>query len=295
MLFRSQYVYAGDLNGDLWRFDLDHTNTAAGHTNTQVFKLAHLEVGTVAQPITTKPELTATEAGTRIVFVGTGKYLETTDLTNTATQGFYAIKDTLGAPNLGGGSQATWNPLADTTSINVLGVPTTVPMFLARRLISHDENAAPITVSIDGTLRAVRMICPGASSTVTAARACNHVDNTTMDWGVYGGWYVSFPDVGERMNVDPKLALVAIEKGVAQSLSTSATRAAWGIHEVVNENVAGAFRVHASERGVDVRRADRQRRHADPLFRFPRAGATSSPRANAPIARCCCPPDRKSR
>ena len=30
-------------------------------------------------------------------------------------------------------------------------------------------------------------------------------------------------------------------------------RAAWGIHEVINEDVARAFRVHASERGVDFR------------------------------------------
>ena len=31
-------------------------------------------------------------------------------------------------------------------------------------------------------------------------------------------------------------------------------RAAWGMHEVINEDVAKAFRVHASERGVDYRR-----------------------------------------
>ena len=28
-----------------------------------------------------------------------------------------------------------------------------------------------------------------------------------MDWDIYGGWYVTFPDSGERMNVDPKLVL----------------------------------------------------------------------------------------
>ncbi len=201
----AQYVYTGDLNGDLWRFDLDHTNTGAGHTNTQVFKLAHLEVGGVAQPITTKPELTANEDGVRIVFVGTGKYLETADLTNTASQAFYAIKDTLGVANLGGASQDTWNPVTDTTTVNVLGVPTTVPMFLGRRLISQNEASNPITVTVDGTTRSVRMICPGVSSTVTVAGACNNVDSTTMDWSVYGGWYVPLPDAGERMNVDPKL------------------------------------------------------------------------------------------
>ncbi|MCK9388814.1 MAG: PilC/PilY family type IV pilus protein [Sulfuritalea sp.] len=197
------YVYAGDLYGDLWRFDLDHT--ASGHTNTQVFKLAHLESGGVAQPITTKPELSQLESGTRLVFVGTGKYLETSDLTSTAVQGFYAVKDTLGVANKGGASQETWNPSADTTTIDVSGTPTVVPMFLTRKLISEDENNAAITATVNGVLTNVRKVCPGASSTVTGAGACANTDPTAMDWDIYGGWYVGFPDSGERMNVDPKL------------------------------------------------------------------------------------------
>jgi N-methylhydantoinase A len=60
--------------------------------------------------------------------------------------------------------------------------------------------------------------------------------------------------LGGRMAVDAQAAHTAIESGVAGDLCASVERAAWGIHEVVNENVAGAFRVHASERGVDVRR-----------------------------------------
>ncbi|KAF0164697.1 MAG: type IV pilus assembly protein PilY1 [Rhodocyclaceae bacterium] len=200
----AQFAYAGDLNGDLWRFDLDHTSS--GHTGVQVFKLAHLESGGVVQPITTKPELTQLESGTRLIFVGTGKYLETTDLTNTSAQGFYAIKDTMGAPNfVGGVSQVTWNPITDTTTIDVSGVATTVPMFLARKLISVKEDSTEITATANGVTRNVRMICAGASSTVTAAGACNNVDATPMDWTIYGGWYTSFPDTGERMNVDPKL------------------------------------------------------------------------------------------
>lgn len=60
--------------------------------------------------------------------------------------------------------------------------------------------------------------------------------------------------LGGRMSVDADAAQRAIASSVAKALNTGGTRAAWGIHEVVNENVAGAFRVHASERGVDVRR-----------------------------------------
>jgi N-methylhydantoinase A len=60
--------------------------------------------------------------------------------------------------------------------------------------------------------------------------------------------------LGGRMTVDAQAAQAAIESGVAAALGANIERAAWGIHEVVNENVSGAFRVHASERGVDVRR-----------------------------------------
>ena len=56
------------------------------------------------------------------------------------------------------------------------------------------------------------------------------------------------------MKVDAGAAAAAIETGLAGELGATTTRAAWGIHEVVNENVARAFRVHASEHGVDVRR-----------------------------------------
>ena len=41
---------------------------------------------------------------------------------------------------------------------------------------------------------------------------------------------------------------------MAGPLGVSVERAAWGVHEVINEDVAKAFRVHASERGVDYRR-----------------------------------------
>lgn len=56
------------------------------------------------------------------------------------------------------------------------------------------------------------------------------------------------------MPVNAQASRQAIADHVAAALDVEATRVAWGIHEVVNENVAGAFRVHASERGVDVRR-----------------------------------------
>jgi N-methylhydantoinase A len=43
-------------------------------------------------------------------------------------------------------------------------------------------------------------------------------------------------------------------KEFADQLSISITKAAWGIHQLVNENMAAAARVHAAERGLDIQK-----------------------------------------
>lgn len=60
--------------------------------------------------------------------------------------------------------------------------------------------------------------------------------------------------LGGRMRIDRAAAEAAVALEVARPLNVDPLRAAWGIHEVINEDVARAFRVHASERGVDYRR-----------------------------------------
>ena len=59
--------------------------------------------------------------------------------------------------------------------------------------------------------------------------------------------------LGGKMKLDIAAARSAIENGVGRLLKLDLQRAAWGIHEIINEDVARAFRVHASERGFDYR------------------------------------------
>lgn len=78
------YVYGGDLEGGLWRFDINSGS---------VVKVTTLrDPGGIRQPITTTPQLGLINKK-RVIFVGTGKYLEQTDLTSTQVQSVYAIKD----------------------------------------------------------------------------------------------------------------------------------------------------------------------------------------------------------
>lgn len=78
------YVYGGDLLGNLWRIDIN-AETA--------FLLTTLkDSADNPQPVTTTPALGLVK-GQRVVFVGTGKYLEVGDLTDDSVQTVYAIKD----------------------------------------------------------------------------------------------------------------------------------------------------------------------------------------------------------
>ena len=59
--------------------------------------------------------------------------------------------------------------------------------------------------------------------------------------------------LGGDMSLDPDAARKAIGDTLAEPMGMSATRAAQGIHEVVNENMATAARMHAAEHGLDIR------------------------------------------
>lgn len=89
----AKVFYGGDLLGNLWRFDVDSQVTPFA----SAYRLAQFVVSGVPQPITTKPQLAEVSyAGTKVkvVYVGTGRYLGTGDLSNTDLQSVYAIKDT---------------------------------------------------------------------------------------------------------------------------------------------------------------------------------------------------------
>ncbi|MEM7585166.1 MAG: hydantoinase/oxoprolinase family protein [Acidobacteriota bacterium] len=70
--------------------------------------------------------------------------------------------------------------------------------------------------------------------------------------------------LGGQMQLDLEAARRSIQQRIAEPLGMSVEQAAWGIHQIANENMANAARVHALERGKDPRRF--------PLFAFGGAG-----------------------
>lgn len=102
-----QFVYGGDLLGNLWKFDL-----AAGTTTLlATFKDA---LGN-AQPVTTEPLLTRIN-NNRIVMVGTGRLLDISDFGGSSVQSFYAFAD--GAPLAN--ARTVLTPLAIDTTTNLI-------------------------------------------------------------------------------------------------------------------------------------------------------------------------------
>jgi len=59
---------------------------------------------------------------------------------------------------------------------------------------------------------------------------------------------------GGRIKLDRTAAERAIRSRICEPLGLDLTRAAWGIHDIVNQNMATAARLHVLERGEDPRR-----------------------------------------
>jgi type IV pilus assembly protein PilY1 len=93
-------IYAGDLRGNLWKFDVSASNTnswGVAYKTGSTPKPLFVTGGGANQPITTRPVISThpTKQAGYMVYFGTGKYLETgdNDPTGANTQAFYGIWD----------------------------------------------------------------------------------------------------------------------------------------------------------------------------------------------------------
>jgi type IV pilus assembly protein PilY1 len=86
--YTADAIYAGDLDGQLWRFDMTHLAA----TPTLLATLT--DASGAAQPVTTWPLIEVDpNTGKRFVLLGTGRLLGGSDVNSTQLQDFYAIID----------------------------------------------------------------------------------------------------------------------------------------------------------------------------------------------------------
>jgi type IV pilus assembly protein PilY1 len=159
-----QRVYGGDLFGNLWRFDVNGDVGASGY-DAQLLATLRGPGGNV-QSLTAKPEL-GEVANFPVVFVGTGRYLGATDLSNAEIQSVYAIKDSLGSVSIG-------NPRAAGTFVQ--------------------------QTMTDTTCTSSMTFCALNSKIRTAS-------NNSVNFATNSGWFVDLPGTRERANTDPQLSL----------------------------------------------------------------------------------------
>lgn len=98
---KTDYIYAGDLFGNLWKFDLTSSDSNNWGGVLKLFtacaeKTCKTGVDNNHQPITVPIEVAETEYGKTMVFFGTGKLLESQDLlkSNIQQQSIYGLIDT---------------------------------------------------------------------------------------------------------------------------------------------------------------------------------------------------------
>jgi type IV pilus assembly protein PilY1 len=165
-------VYGGDLLGNLWRFDVNNDLGASGY-DAQLLTTLIGPTG-VAQPITSKPEL-GDVYGNKVIYVGTGKYLGSSDMADHTVQSIYAIKDPLD-PNTTASTAIYANP----------------------RSLASFKNQTPTTTT-----------CPtnSPSTICTAGQTVRTSPNLSVNFATDAGWFMDLPDAGERANTDPTLSL----------------------------------------------------------------------------------------
>jgi len=114
------YIYVGDLQGNMWKFDVTDSNPSNWKTSfgtpaaPQAFFVAK-DASNNLQPITSAPVVYPNPAGGRMVLFGTGLFLQSTDQSNLSQQSLYGIWDN-GAQVNGRGQLVAQTVLANATT-----------------------------------------------------------------------------------------------------------------------------------------------------------------------------------
>lgn len=111
-----RFAYAGDAQGNLWRFDFTGEKPWTGALNTTPLFTAKDASGQ-RQPITQEPKIVFAPGGGYVVLFGTGKFIDNADVVarDFQTQSFYAIYDTT-KNTVSGRTQLAERELADYNS-----------------------------------------------------------------------------------------------------------------------------------------------------------------------------------
>lgn len=196
-------VYAGDLQGNMWAFDLSSTVSSTwGLANSST---SPLFVTQGNRPITAKPALAkhptesdvSGNAPNIMVYFGSGQYLVNADKTTTANNHFYGVWDK-------GDSARTDTNLVEQTY---------------RSGFTYDDDNNAATAPVDA-----RVLTQ------------NVVNYTSTDYG----WFLTLPDTGERSITSPTVRGSAVFFNTFVPVSDPCSIGGYGYRMVVDVATGGA-------------------------------------------------------
>ncbi len=205
--YRLDYAYAGDLYGNLWKFDLSDPTPAnwsvafadSGDTPKPLFESG--------RPITTRPDVMfhCDQFGFMVVF-GTGQYLGDPDVSDTSMQTVYGIWDYSMNEDKG-----EYLGSFDRVTGALSNQPTGVTLL----------NQAAIDHQTDGNATRWRTLSDNEAIWTTATDTTNDQDGSPLPAGVeqfanpavdtvnyteaHVGWYFDLPQSGERVIADVRI------------------------------------------------------------------------------------------
>jgi len=212
------YAFAGDLKGNLWKFDLtgDMSNWGVAYSDGSDLKpLFQAKDGLNPQPITTKPDVMqhCGKDGMMVIF-GTGKYLGDYDYQHNKVQTVYGIWDYSENEDAGeylGSFERGSTPMLSNQPNTVKMLQQTElpgdyfaldgkPLRVLTNNPATDSDPPDeewLTTSLDST----GLTCSYTDGEGTVACDPNSV-GTTPDPTEYAGWYFDLPATGERVASD---------------------------------------------------------------------------------------------
>ncbi|WP_267222900.1 PilC/PilY family type IV pilus protein [Dyella silvae] len=218
----TDYVYGGDVLGNVWRFDLtssDSTKWAAsklGNTTATPLYIAQ-DASSNRQPITTAPVIASVQTGSVsrvMVLFGTGQKTPFTssssDVYASGTQTFYGIWDWdmsgWNTSSSASSSPVTYASLSGTQSF-------TRTSLLQEKVVSQSSTGNGAQVLGYRTLSTGNQVCWQGSTTCTPSTT-----NTQY------GWYFDFPDSQEQVIYNPALIGGAVVVSSAEPPVVSALK-----------------------------------------------------------------------
>ncbi len=160
-------LYAGDLQGNVYVFDISSTNTGSWSLEKTLFQANYTDaIPEIPQPITTRPTVVANPVGGYVVIIGTGSYFTNGDSTSTDIQSIYGLWDnpTNPTPIIHTGLSSQLVEQEFTTSITTVGGNDIEVRTVSSNDVTYNDNISDAITDVRGWYIDFDIAAPNSSA-----------------------------------------------------------------------------------------------------------------------------------